>query len=57
MAEKRAKGLVDIKFLVFTAENDALEDVCEELVSFYAAIEAGACKPLRFGDSHRTNVA
>ncbi len=52
-ANKRANGLVDIKFLVENAQTTSLDEVCEELVELYNAVDAKAYKVLRFGDSKK----
>lgn len=48
--DKRRAGLVDVKFLLRNSEEASIEEVCEEVSNFYAAIDNGQAKPLDFGD-------
>lgn len=51
-AEKKASGLVDVKFYVGNISEAAREVVCEEVLNLERAIEAGDYSPLIFNDRH-----
>ncbi|WP_135212332.1 hypothetical protein [Vitreimonas flagellata] len=50
-ARKRDEdGLLDVKFFFQSLSETTAEEVCAEVNSLYAAVEAGKVKPLDFGD-------
>jgi hypothetical protein len=52
-AQKRAEGLVDVKFFVRNHDEATVESVCREVNRLYDAVELGEAEDLDFKDSHR----
>lgn len=50
----KAKGLVDVKFLLTNPAEATGEEVCREVNAMYEAVERGDAKPLDFCDRTRT---
>jgi hypothetical protein len=47
-----ANGLVDVKFFLRNLDEATAQSVCHEVRKMYEAVDAGACAPLVFNDSH-----
>ncbi|MEW6598111.1 MAG: hypothetical protein AB1429_11530 [Pseudomonadota bacterium] len=53
--DKRAEGLLDVKFFLHTTDKVLSEEVCAEVNRLDAAIADGAYVPLVFDDRHRND--